>query len=211
MDGVCVKSRFCRPGRTLRVRSRAAMAAPCPAELCDRYTSAVEEGRAGAGFRAPVTAPVVRTGVMNESRTLTLVRDTDRPQAHPNRPVDAGGCRPHAAERRRRRLLPRPLWRHPRGSLVRTQSYAFSDRCRTSGAQESANQLANVLVRRLITVQGIPTPQTSSQTATCAYLGRRSQPTRPAALLPVRRLLVGATGFEPVTSSVSANHMEPLG
>lgn len=52
--------------------------------------------RAAAGLRTPVTAPVVRTGAMNESRTLRWSTSPTANRRTLNRPVDA------AADRMRR-------------------------------------------------------------------------------------------------------------
>jgi hypothetical protein len=72
-------------------------------------------------------------------------------------------------------------------------------------AQQSADQSANVLIRRLITVQGIPTPQTFPQRLNALFPSAAVGGAGLSGVPLVRALLVGATGFEPVTPSVSAN------
>ena len=68
----------------------------------------LRRGAGGAVRRRADRAGHGRRGLL---RALLGVRARQR--RPPRRPVDAGGLRAHAAEQRRRRLLPRPLRRHP--------------------------------------------------------------------------------------------------
>ena len=89
---------------------------------------------------------------------------------------------------------------------------ALCDRCAPmhATARVAANR-PNILVRGLLTAEEVPAPLTSSQTAKCSRgLCGWGGAGRPIAFPLVRAYVVGATGFEPVTSSVSAKPREPL-
>ena len=78
-------------------------------------------------------------------------------------------------------------------------------------SSEECSQPKKVLAREPTTVTAIPTPETTSQTVyMLSWPLRPCEGTGPSAFPLVRVLLVGATGFEPVTPSVSAKHREPL-
>jgi hypothetical protein len=81
------------------------------------------------------------------------------------------------------------------------RSLAAVRRTCSPGAYKSTQK---VLARERITVMAIPTPQTASQTVKCSRdLCCLPRGRGPSAFPLVRALLVGATGFEPVISSVS--------
>jgi hypothetical protein len=91
-----------------------------------------------------------------------------------------------------------------RARQLRVQLSALRPLSAVRSPRGKGSPLDKVLVIEPITITEIATLQTSSQTVKCSLgLCGHAEGMGPATFPLVRALLVGATGFEPVTSSVS--------